>query len=150
MRIINVRTLAGPNVHSYAPTLFATLDLEDLAGKKSLEIPGVIDGLLAALPGLRSHYCGSESRQRRLCCGQMMSEHSYLCAEERPADFLGRLQGGMDLGHIVAHVALELTTLAGLPALHGKTREGDEPSLCDVIIEYKAEEATRFLLKELG
>lgn len=147
MRILSIRTLSGPNVYSHSPTLLARLDLEDLADKKKFEVPGFVDRVLADLPGLRSHHCGSESRQRRLCCGQTVSPLSYQCPEEKSGLFLERLSRGFDFGHLVTHVALELMTCAGLPVLHGKTQEADGPGLCNLIVEYKAEETTRFLLK---
>src|SRR4051794_25130241 len=58
MRIENIRAIKGPNVFSHQPVLVMRLDLENLAGKESYEIPGFIDRLLVALPGIRQHVCG--------------------------------------------------------------------------------------------
>lgn len=48
---------------------------------------------------------------------------------------------------MVEHVALEFTGLAGFPTSHGKTRATDAPRRYNVVIEYRAEQATRYLLE---
>src|SRR3982751_968555 len=58
MRIEHIRSIKGPNVFSHRPVLVMRLDLENLAGKESHEIPGFIARLLEALPGVREHVCG--------------------------------------------------------------------------------------------
>src|SRR5437868_9971494 len=58
MKILNIRTIPGPNVYSHQPVLVMKLDLEDLAGRESYEIPGFVDRLLHRLPGCYEHYCG--------------------------------------------------------------------------------------------
>jgi cyanophycinase len=125
MVIESIRTLAGPNVYSHQPVLLMRLDLGELNEKESYEIPGFIDRLLECLPGLREHHC----------------------AKGRPGGFVERLHEGTYFGHTVEHVALELTTLAGCDATHGKTRYAGEPRIYNVIIEYCAEQATRYLLE---
>lgn len=124
MRVGEVRTLAGPNVYSYRPVLSMKLDLEELAGRESHEIPGFNKLLLELMPGLAEHRC----------------------SEEREGGFVERLREGTYFGHIVEHVALELTELAGVPVFHGKTRKAEEPGSYNIIIEYKAEKGTRRLL----
>ena len=84
MKILNIRTIAGPNVYSYQPVLVMKLDLEDLAGRESHQVPGFIDRLLVLLPSCTEHYCGLG----------------------RPGGFVERLHGGTYFGHIVEHVAL--------------------------------------------
>src|SRR5262244_2410312 len=125
MRINEIRTMSGPNFYSHHPVLLMKLDLEDLAGKESFEIPGLIDRMIDLLPGLHSHYC-SKGR-----CG----------------GFVERLREGTYFGHVVEHVALELTELAGVPVFHGKTRRAEEPGSYNVIIEYEAEQGTKRLLR---
>lgn len=125
MKIIEIRTIAGPNIYSYKPVLVMKLDLEDLAGKESREFPGFNDRLVERLPGLRTHHCG----------------------QGYEGGFMERLQDGTWFGHIVEHVALELTELAGAPVFHGKTRAVSEPALFNVVVEYKAEQGTRHLLR---
>jgi cyanophycin synthetase len=125
MKIIDIRTLAGPNVYSHQPMLLMQLDLEDLAEKESYDIPGFIARLLDLLPGLRHHHC----------------------SKGRKGGFVERLHEGTYFGHTVEHVALELTVLAGVATIHGKTRLAEAPNIYNVAIEYQAEQATRFLLR---
>src|SRR5262245_66133358 len=116
MRVGEIRTLAGPNVYSFRPVLSMKLYLDDLSGKERLECPGFNELLLQLLPGLVEHHC----------------------SKERLGGFVERLQEGTFFGHIVEHVALELTELTGIPVYHGKTRAAAEPGAYKIIIEYKA------------
>ncbi len=125
MRIDGIRTLDGPNIYSHSPVLVMRLHLEDLFEKESHEIAGFADRLLSLLPGMRDHHCSLG----------------------RPGGFIDRLREGTYFGHIVEHVALELTEHAGVPSFHGKTRESGEPGCYNVVVEYKAEQGTRFLLE---
>jgi len=101
------------------------LYLDDLTGKESHEFPGLNELLLGLLPGLAKHHC----------------------CREREGGFVERLSEGTYFGHIVEHVALELTELAGVPVYHGKTRSAGEPGAYNIIVEYKAEEGTKRLLR---
>jgi cyanophycin synthetase len=125
MRVVEITTLSGPNVYGYQPALVMKLHLEELAGKESYEVPGFNDRLLALLPGLRKRHC------------------------EKGAEggFVERLREGAWFGHVVEHVALELTLLAGAGSIHGKTRSAGEPGLFNVIIEYRAEKGTERLMR---
>lgn len=125
MRIGEIRTLAGPNIYNHKPVLLMKLYLDGLTETESYEVPGFIDRLLNLLPGVHDHHC----------------------AKGRPGGFIERLYGGTYFGHIVEHVALELTNLAGIPANYGKTLYADTPGCYDVVIEYKAEEGTKYLLQ---
>ncbi|MGH9768803.1 MAG: cyanophycin synthetase [Blastocatellia bacterium] len=125
MRIGEIRTLAGPNVYSFRPVLSMKLYLDDLAGKESREFPGFDELLLELMPGLVKHHC----------------------SKEREGGFMERLREGTYFGHVVEHVALELTEMAGIPVFHGKTRSAGEPGSYNVIIEYKAEQGTKYLLR---
>jgi cyanophycin synthetase len=124
MRVDKIRTLAGPNIYTHRPVLVMTLFLEELTEKESYEIPGFTDRLLALLPGLYEHHC---SRDRR-------------------GGFVERLHEGTYFAHTVEHVALELSELAGIPATFGRARYAGEPGRYFVIVEYKAEQAMRYLL----
>lgn len=119
-----IRTLAGPSVYTYAPAVLMQLDLEELNERESRELSGFNARLLELLPGLRTHHCSLG----------------------RPGGFVERLEEGTYFGHVVEHVALELMTLAGAPATHGKTRHAGEPGVYNVVVEFKAEEATKYLL----
>jgi cyanophycin synthetase len=125
MIIESIRTLAGPNVYSHQPVLVMRLDLCELNEKESYEMPGFVERLLEWLPGLKEHHC----------------------SKGRPGGFVERLHEGTYFGHTVEHVALELASLTGCNAYHGKTRYAGEPGIYNVVIEYCAEHATRYLLK---
>ncbi|HWS87328.1 MAG TPA: cyanophycin synthetase [Pyrinomonadaceae bacterium] len=126
MRIEGIRTLAGPNVYTHRPALLLRLDLCELAGRETREFDGFEARLLAALPGLSEHQC----------------------SRGRAGGFVERLREGTYFGHVVEHAALELTGLAGVGVTHGKTRVEREPDLYNVVVEYKAEHATRYLLEQ--
>src|SRR5215218_9185955 len=125
MKIESIRTLAGPNVYSHRPVLLMRLDLEGLYERESNGVPGFVERLLAMLPGLDDHHC----------------------SKGYAGGFVERLREGTYFGHTVEHVALELTGLAGCGATHGKTRYAGEPGVYNVVIEFCAEHATRYLLE---
>jgi cyanophycin synthetase len=125
MKIEGIRTLAGPNVYTHRPALVMRLDLGELAGRESREVKGFVGRLLKLLPGLAEHHC----------------------SRGRAGGFVERLNEGTYFGHVVEHAALEMTGLAGVGVTHGKTRAVEEPRLYNVVVEYKAEHATRFLLE---
>ena len=125
MHIHRIRTLAGPNIFSHRPMLAMELDLGDLYAVESFEVPGFIDRLLDRLPGLRDHHCAS---------GQ-------------PGGFVKRLHDGTYFGHIVEHVALELTDAAGISTNRGKTIATDTPGRYQVAVEYKSEAGMKCLLE---
>jgi len=124
MKIENIRAVPGPNVFSYLPVLVMRLDLGELFERESRESEDFNERLLNFLPGLSTHHCSLG----------------------RPGGFLTRLEEGTYFGHIVEHVALELTDLAGVGTTHGKTRHEDG-RVYNVVIEYKAEQAATFLLE---
>jgi cyanophycin synthetase len=128
MRIADIHPIPGPNVYSHRPVLVMKLLLEDLSKRESLTIPGFNDRLLALLPGVHEHHC----------------------SKGYAGGFVVRLHEGTYFGHIIEHVALELTEWAGVPTFHGKTRHAGEPDHPDcylVVIEYKAEKGTEYLLR---
>ena len=125
MKIESIRTLYGPNVYSHRPVLLMHLDLGELAQRESREFKDFNQLLLTALPGLKNHHCS---------LGQ-------------PGGFVTRLEEGTYFGHVVEHVALELTELAGIGRTHGKTRH-DEGSFYNVAIEFRAEKASTYLLEQ--
>jgi cyanophycin synthetase len=125
MRVESIRTLAGPNVYTHRPALLMRLDLEDLSERESREFDGFDERLVALLPGLSTHHC----------------------SKGYPGGFAERLRDGTYFGHVVEHVALALMDLAGVGVNHGKTRVAERPGLYHVVVEYKAEQTTRFLLE---
>ncbi|MEK7356006.1 MAG: cyanophycin synthetase, partial [Bdellovibrionota bacterium] len=100
MTILEIRTLRGPNIFHEKPVLVMKLDLEDLAEVASDEVPGFIDRLVAKLPGL----------------------HEHRCSPGYPGGFVERLHTGTYFAHIVEHIALDLSTPAGIKVGYGKTR----------------------------
>src|SRR3954452_2569327 len=125
IRIESIRAITGPNVISHNPVLVMRLDLQDLTNRESYELPGFIDRLLAALPGVREHFCGK----------------GYA------GGFVERLHEGTYFGHIVEHVCLELTDRAGISVNRGKTLSDGRENLYDVYVEYKSERGMRRLLE---
>jgi cyanophycin synthetase len=125
VRIENIRTMAGANVYTHKPVLAMRLDLEDLTERESREFDDFNERLLALLPGLYEHHC----------------------AKGAPGGFIERLREGTFFGHIVEHIALELSGLAGISANFGRTRNAGRPGLYNVIVEYKAEQGMRHLLQ---
>lgn len=124
MRVDKIRTLAGPNIYNHKPVLVMRLHLGGLAETESNSVPGFNERLIALLPGVREHGC----------------------SKGRPGGFIERLVSGTYFGHIVEHVALELSGMAGVPVYYGKTLYADEPGCYNVIVAYKAERGMRFLL----
>ncbi len=125
MKIEKIVTLYGPNTFSHNPVLVMTLALEDLAGKESYEVPGFVGRLTAALPGIREHHCGLG----------------------RPGGFIERLNGGTYFGHIVEHVALELTDAVGISVNRGKTVSTEREGVYRVGVEFRSEAGMRALLR---
>jgi len=102
-----------------------SLDLEDLSETPSCALPGFTDRLVNLLPGLQEHHC----------------------SRGHAGGFIERLREGTYLGHIVEHVALELSEPVGIGVTYGKTLGTDDPHVYDVIVRYRAEQGMRFLLR---
>lgn len=102
-----------------------TLDLEDLTDRASDNIPQFTQNLIQILPGLKEHRCSP----------------GY------PGGFIERLNRGTYFAHIVEHIALEISDLAGIGVGYGKTIYGDAPGKYIVIIRYKNEEGMKEILK---
>src|SRR3954452_11637124 len=100
LAIVQTRVYRGPNIWSYEPAIHLVVDLGSLEEHPSNTIPGFVDGLMEALPGLARHSC---SRGHR-------------------GGFLERLKEGTWLGHVAEHVALQLEQEAGHDIRRGKTR----------------------------
>ncbi len=101
MRIVSAHTIEGRNVWSAYPVAVLEIDLEDMTGVLTSDLPGFTERLVGAIPGLARHHC----------------------AAREPGGFLRRLADGTLAGHVVEHVALELQVMAGMPhVLYGQTR----------------------------
>ncbi|HEX8267386.1 MAG TPA: cyanophycin synthetase [Pyrinomonadaceae bacterium] len=129
MKIEQIKTLSGANVYTHQPALVMRLNLENLTGKESTDFSDFNTNLLALIPELEEHTCGLGYR----------------------GGFVEKLSKGTYFGHIVEHVAIELSHLADceIAVNHGKTRQaGRAPEIYNVVVEYKAERAMRFLLEK--
>ncbi len=124
MKVLQLKALQGPNVFHHRPVLVLQLDLEDSAELGSHEVPGFRESLLAALPGLGEHKCSP----------------GY------PGGFLERLERGTYPAHIIEHVALELSALAGICVDYGKTFYDGAPGHYKIAVRYKCEKGMGFLL----
>ncbi len=124
MRIISIRTLHGPNLFAHRPVIIMRLDLEDLTGKETKDIPGFNERLLALLPGLTDHRC----------------------SRRRAGGFVERLREGTFFSHTVEHVALELSELAGMPAYFGKAIATEKRGIFDIVTEFDSEQGMHSLL----
>ncbi len=117
MKVVEQRTYVGPNLYATFPVIRLTLDLGPLEHHGSAELPGFVDGLVAAIPSLADHGC------------------SY----GEPGGFLRRLREdrGTWLGHVLEHVALEIQHLCGDRVTFGKTRGTGEVGCYHVVYEYE-------------
>jgi cyanophycin synthetase len=119
MELLERRVYRGPSLYAHFPVMRLTIDLGVLESWPSAKIPGFNDGLLTAIPSLRTHTCSFESE----------------------GGFVRRLQedGGTWLGHVLEHVAIELQQLTGANVVFGKTRSEGAPGLYHVVFEYEEE-----------
>ena len=100
MYILEQRFLRGPNIHADTPCLLSVLDLEDLYGVSSKDIPGFNDALLAMLPDL----------------------NGQLVPLGQPGGFAQRLRAGTYLARVIEQVTLTLQSMAGPAVGYGRTR----------------------------
>ena len=118
MRILEQRFLRGPNLHADTPCLLSVLDLEDLYGVSSKELPGFSDALLTLLPSLQGY---------TLPTGQL-------------GGFGQRLREGTYMARVVEQVTLDLQFQAGAPASYGRTRPvTGHPGQFRVVCAYQLE-----------
>jgi cyanophycin synthetase len=126
IRILEIRSLRGPNRWAYMPVLEVLIDIGELEQYPSNKLPGFSDRLRNWLPGLIEHRCSYEER----------------------GGFLRRLEEGTWPGHILEHVSLELQTMAGLPSGYGRARETDTEGVYEVVVQAWHEEIARFAVIE--
>ena len=117
LRIVDERVYRGPNYWSYDPTIKLIVDLGPLEEWPTNRLPGFTAALLATVPGVASHSCGTG----------------------RAGGFEVRLRDGTWLGHVAEHVALQLQRDAGTEVGRGKTRSTGEPGRYHVIYSYAEE-----------
>ncbi|HZX53683.1 MAG TPA: cyanophycin synthetase, partial [Ilumatobacteraceae bacterium] len=120
-----MRTIPGPNVHSHQPVIDSVIDLGPYGDRETREWDGLNDRLTTLLPGLARHHC----------------------AAGQAGGLLERLQGGTFFGHVIEHVALELSDLAGIGRNFGRTRMVSAPSRYRIVVAYASEAGMKFLLE---
>ena len=119
MKIEFLRRLRGPNVYLSRPAVVARIQLAELAGRETCDVPGFTERLLRALPGLAEHHCAAGA----------------------PGGFVSRLRGGTYFGHVTEHVCIELSQLIGRDVNFGRTVATGEPGVYDVILECPVDES---------
>ena len=102
MRIVSTNVYEGPNQYALFPVIRHTIQLGVLEDRPTATLPGFVDGLAEALPGLREHGCSHRA----------------------PGGFIRRMteDEGTWIGHVWEHVALEIQGVAGNEVTFGKTR----------------------------
>ena len=117
---IRVRALAatrGANFWSRRPVIRLDVAVGAYDEISSAEVPGVLERLHRAMPGLIEHRCSIGER----------------------GGFLVRLRRGTYAPHILEHVALELQAMIGHEVGYGRTRGGDAPGEYTVAFEHRHE-----------
>ncbi len=118
LRILETRTLRGPNYWAREPVIRMLVDLGTLEDFPSNAIPGFVDRLVELMPSLEDHACSLGRR----------------------GGFLARLRDGTWAGHVAEHIALELENLSGTDVRHGKTRSAGPRGRYNVIYEFREEQ----------
>ena len=91
IRITALHSLRGANYWSQRPVTRMDLVVGEYENISSADIPGLVETLERAMPGLVEHRCSIGER----------------------GGFLQRLRRGTYAPHIIEHVALELQAMAG-------------------------------------
>src|SRR5437870_9723103 len=91
LQVSRIRALRGPNYWRLAPVIACDVQLGELEELTSVDVPGFLERLIAALPSL--------------------SEHP--CSRGTSGGFVDRLREGTHWPPVLEHVALELQTPAG-------------------------------------
>ncbi len=115
--IISIKTLYGPNVYHLSPVIIMKVNLDKLTDTSSVELPHLVSLLKKNLPGLIEHKCSEGHRE----------------------GFYKRLNLGTYLGHILEHIAIELSQLAGIGVCFGKTVSAGEYGFYNIIVRFTNE-----------
>lgn len=124
--IVDKRALRGANIYSYRPAIVLTIDLGEYDEVYTHQLGGFVDQLLALIPSLDDHRC----------------------SEGVKGGLITRMREGTLLGHVIEHIALELQYIAYMDVGFGKTLDGDEPGIFNVIFSYWVEKAGIFAGQE--
>ena len=118
IRLKGLHPARGFNFWSRRPVIRMDLAVGAFDQISSADAPGVLEALLAALPGLVEHECSIGAR----------------------GGFVERLRQGTFAPHIIEHVALELQQMIGHDVSYGQTRGGDEPGEYTLVFEHRHEQ----------
>lgn len=125
MKILNMNTIHGPNVYHHRPVLIMEIDLEEFAETASTDIDQFTERLIATLPGLQQHHC----------------------SPGHEGGFVERLQRGTYFAHMIEHIAIELSVLAGIEVSYGKSVYAGEPGHYKIIVRFTNKEGMKYLLE---
>lgn len=125
MRITSFRTITGPNVYHHRGVVIMNVELEEWTEVASNEIPSFNENLNKILPNLKKH----------------------TCSPGYEGGFLERLKTGTYMGHIIEHIALELSELAGIGVSFGKTRYAGRLGYYEIATRFKSEAGMKACLK---
>lgn len=125
MKILEIRTLTGPNLFHHKAVLVMKMDLQDMADVASSERPEFCERLNLLLPGLVEHHCSPGRR----------------------GGFHERLRRGTYLGHILEHIALELSELCGIGVTFGKTVYAGQKGHYNIVVRYRNDAGMKGILR---
>ncbi len=125
MKILSIQTIANPNVYHHRSVLVMNLELENLADASSTDLSHFNERLLNLLPGLLLHKCSPGYE----------------------GGFVERLKRGTYMAHIIEHIALELSVLAGIEVNYGKSVYGGRPGFYKIVVRYRSEAGMKYLLE---
>lgn len=121
MKILETSVFRGPNIYAKFPVIRHVVDIGILEDWPSAKIgEDFIEKLLDALPGLQEHGCSYR-------------EHGGFVRRLREDD-------GTWMAHIWEHMSIELQNVAGLEVTFGRTRDGGETGVYNVVFQYEQEE----------
>jgi cyanophycin synthetase len=117
VKIKSIQSLTGRNIYCHRPVIKMTVDIEEFHNITTKDVKGLKERLTNILPGIKKH----------------------CCSVGYEGGFIERLIEGTYAGHVIEHIALELQSMNGYDVFYGKTRILEEPSIYNIIFEYKNE-----------
>jgi cyanophycin synthetase len=121
MKILETSVFRGPNIYAKFPVIRHVVDIGILEDWPSAKIgEDFIEQLLDALPGLLEHGCSYR-------------EHGGFVRRLREDE-------GTWMAHIWEHMSIELQNVAGSDVTFGRTRDGGETGIYNMVFQYEQEE----------
>jgi cyanophycin synthetase len=124
VKIIKTQAISGPNIFNHRSVSIMTIDLEEYVETDSAALPEFSARIQRDLPGLAKHRCS----------------RGY------EGGFIERLGIGTYMGHIIEHIALEMSEPSGSSVSYGKTVYGGAYGIYKVVIECSLPSLSRHLL----